>query len=225
MMRRFPPTMSLQQDASVSELQVLLQPGMVYSHSIYLTEQLAAKRSWLKDTADEDRELFISRTDEFVRGEILEYVLLSETFLTLRRRNGFGNRYYVSQLGVHRGQREVLYSGGDAEADLLVMDWNKKETCLFEIKHSDKHVRNQSKNLRNEEFLVYVDENFYPVKHRAVIYRGSTGVDEDGTIYLNVEEYLKKVDVLRKEEQPEFAGTIFSEVELPFLTEEENMNG
>ena len=72
-------------------------------------------------------------------------------------------RFYVSQLSV--GVQEGL---SNSEADLIIVDREKKESYLFEIKHSDKVVDRQTRHLQNEDFINYVSENFAPVEKNVV---------------------------------------------------------
>lgn len=167
------------------ELEILEQPGMVYSHATELLKQLSKDDVWSQTCKIEDKEEFLQRADYFVKGILLENIILSETYKCYQRIDE--KRFYVSQLSV--GMREKL---PPSEADLIIVDREKKESYLFEIKHSDQVVDRQTRHLRNEDFINYVSENFAPVKKCCVIYSGQP--TKNGTIdYLNAEEFLMTV--------------------------------
>ena len=194
------------------KLEILQQPGMIYAHATELLNQLGEDDVWSKECKIEDRKEFIQRADYFVKGILLENIILSETYKCYQEIDE--KNFYVSQLSV--GMEENL---PQSEADLIIVDDKKKESYLFEIKHSDKVVDNQTRHLRNEDFLKYVSENFAPVKKCCVIYTGQP--TRIGTIdYLNAEKFLisvhemqlsKKVDLEKLFQQKEIGDKIKSE--------------
>lgn len=198
----------------VDKLEILQQPGMIYAHATELLRQLDEDDVWSKECKIEDRKEFIQRADYFVKGILLENIILSETYKCYQEIDE--KNFYVSQLSV--GMEENL---PQSEADLIIVDNKKKESYLFEIKHSDKIVDNQTRHLRNKEFLNYVSENFAPVKKCCVIYTGQP--TRIGTIdYLNAEKFLmsihnmqlsKKVDLEKIFQQKEIKGKIKSETQ------------
>lgn len=194
------------------DLEILQQPGMIYAHATELLQQLEHDNVWSETCEIEDKNAFLQTADHFVKGILLENIILSETYKCYQ--NIDKKRFYVSQLSVVSADDMP-----DSEADLIIVDDKKKESYLFEIKHSDKVVDNQTRHLRNEEFLNYVSENFAPVKKCCVIYTGQP--TRIGTIdYLNAEKFLisvhdmqlsKKVDLEKLFQQKEIGDKIKSE--------------
>lgn len=188
-----PQYRSLNKGSRMPDMEIFLQPGMIYAHSSELVQKLADDKVWMEACGIKERKAFIDRADGFVKGEILENIILSETFLALQGERG-SKEYYVSQLTIRQG--EEGYQGRTAEADLIVVDLDNKESYLFEVKHSQEMVEEQTRHLINGDFITYVGEHFAPVKRRAVIYSGPSlrGYDVD---YINAEEYLKEIDAMR----------------------------
>ena len=167
------------------DLEILQQPGMIYAHATELLHQLEQDNVWNKTCEIEDKTIFMQRADQFVKGILLENIILSETYKCYQEIDC--KRFYVSQLSV--GPVDDLL---DAEADLIIVDMEKKESYLFEIKHSDQVVDKQTRHLRNEDFINYINENFAPVKKCCVIYNGQP-TKIDSIDYLNAEDFLMTV--------------------------------
>ena len=140
---------------------------------------------WSETCEIEVKEEFMQRADQFVKGILLENIILSETYKCYQDIDR--KRFYVSQLSV--GPVDDL---PESEADLIIVDREKKECYLFEIKHSDQVVERQTRHLRNEDFINYVSENFAPVKKCCVIYSGQP-THNDTIAYLNAEKFLMTV--------------------------------
>lgn len=187
---------SLKHGGKEKPLEMILQPGMVYAQATVLTDILSKDEYWNQTCKIEDQNEFKMRADNFVKGILLENILLSETYLWLKEVNR--NEYYVSQLSVLLKEIRT-----NAEADMIIVDQKNHDTYLFEIKHSNKQVEKQTQHLRNETFLDYVRENFGIVKNRAVIYLGEDAKEED-ILYLNAEKFLKRVHQMCIEKRVDF---------------------
>ena len=75
---------------------------------------------------------------------------------------------------------------------MVVFDRQSNTCRLYEVKHSDKIVDQQTRYLRDEIRLALISHRFGKIKGRYVIYRGEHSL-ENGIEYLNVEEYLKRL--------------------------------
>ena len=72
----------------------------------------------------------------------------------------------------------------------MVIYDKKTNTCrIYEVKHSDKIVEQQTRFLRMEELNEIAEKRFGKIAGKYVIYRGKTQ-EVDGIQYVNVEEYL-----------------------------------
>ncbi len=191
-----PEYSSLKYDIKAKGMEILNQPGMIYAHAEALIDQLMDDASWEPGTTKEQKDTFRERTDNYVKGEILERTALLETYQALTQVPN--QRYYVTQISVDRDTKGVSYGGKPAEADLAVVDCRLMCTYLFEIKHSSEPLPDsQAKHLRNREFLGFVEGNFAPVRNIAVVYCGPSceAPAEDGQVvqYLNAEEFMTDI--------------------------------
>ena len=71
--------------------------------------------------------------------------------------------------------------------------YDKQENCcdVYEIKHSDKMVLEQTKHLVEEEKIALTERRFGEVRGRYVLYRGEAAENEKGILYKNAVDYLK----------------------------------
>ena len=68
-----PSYISLNSGERSEDLEIFMQPGMIYAHSTALIKKFWADDSMWKDTCGiADRNLFILRADHFVKGILLE---------------------------------------------------------------------------------------------------------------------------------------------------------
>ena len=88
------------------------------------------------------------------------------------------------------------------EAEMIQLDKQKGESYLFEEKYSNQIVIDQTKHLRNTDFLEYIDENFGKVKSRLVLYTGASSKQND-VLYLNAATYLKRLSIVSNTPRPE----------------------
>ena len=78
------------------------------------------------------------------------------------------------------------------EYDMVIYDKNTNTCHIYEVKHSDKIVEQQTRFLRMEELNEITEKRFGKIAGKYVIYRGKTQ-DVDGIQYVNVEEYLNSL--------------------------------
>ena len=159
-----------------NDMKIISHPGMFHAIIKYTLDELQKNENWLQDVSNEDRTKLLESTYTSAVGDILENIVIKDIFELLS--NGkrvdkvdiFGEntgRWYVSKLTFDDSQTEQYH-----EADLIILTKKKKETYLFEIKHSKEVVEQQSKQLENERFNQYVEENFGQVKRTIVLYNG-----------------------------------------------------
>ena len=83
-----------------------------------------------------------------------------------------------------------LFKFASGEFDMVVFDPNAACCEIYEVKHSDKMVKEQYRHLVDPQKCETTEFRYGPIKGKYVIYRGETQLVED-IQYLNVEEYLK----------------------------------
>lgn len=166
------------------EMQIISQPGMIYCHATELIKILTDNQNWheLEQCGEDNKEAFIRRIDKQVKGDILENLILFDTYQAL------GKNYYVTKIRRKQDSKEV---------DVVATDKKTKDTYLFEVKYADFiDESDQTKNLSNREFMNYISERFGQIKGRFVIYNGQYEPLSDGMgdiHYVSAEDYLKNV--------------------------------
>ena len=149
------------------------QPGMRYCQAQALVYSLMQDETFGQLTEDE-KTFITDRILEEVRGRMLEDIVLLETMKAL------GRNYDVFK-----------YQFATGEYDMLIYGRNERGCAAYEIKHSDKCVREQSRHLRNENMLSLTTPRFGTLEGRYVLYLGENKDTEDGIAYRNAEQFLK----------------------------------
>ena len=158
-----------------TEHTVFSQPGMRYAIAKALVYSLK-QDEYFKSVSELDKEYVVTKILDDVKGRMLEDIVLLETHkATPRSQEVFKFKFDI------RG-----------EYDMVIYNKNTNTCCIYEIKHSDKIVEQQTRYLRDEELNAITEKKFGKITDKYVIYRGKTQ-DVDGIHYLNVEEYLKSL--------------------------------
>ena len=131
---------------------------------------------YFKSISIVDKEYIINKILDDVKGRMLEDIVLLET-----------------QKSSSRDTETFKFKfdlGG--EYDMVVCDKATLTSKIFEIKHSDKIVEQQTRFLRDDEKCALIEHRFGTIGGKYVLYRGKT-TRADGIQYLNVEEYLNSL--------------------------------
>ena len=160
---------------SDSELIVFSQPGMRYSIAKALVHSLR-QDEYFNSISEIDKEYIVEKILNDVKGRMLEDIVLLETQKAAPR-----------NLAVFKFKFDIR-----GEYDMVIYDKNTNTCRIFEIKHSDKIVPQQTRFLRDEELNVITEKRFGKITGKFVIYRGKTQ-EIDGVQYMNVEEYLNNL--------------------------------
>ena len=150
--------------------------GVVTKHLVNAIKQ-SMRGKWSNELIDIISDIILHD----VSGRLLEDIIQYDTYLAT---SGNSEVKFITEF------RWEKYRS--AEIDMVVV---KDCGCeLYEIKNSDKIVKNQSRWLRNTEVINEVSRLYGKVIKRAVIYRGkSEVVNIEGTDieYINAEGYLE----------------------------------
>ena len=154
---------------------VFSQPGMRYSIAKALVYSLK-QDAYFQSVSELDKEYITAKILDDVKGRMLEDIVLLETHKAAPR------------------SQEVFKFKFDVrgEYDMVIYDKNTNTCRIYEVKHSDKIVEQQTRFLRMEELNEIVEKRFGKITGKYVIYRGKTQ-DVDGVQYVNVEEYLNSL--------------------------------
>lgn len=159
-----------------SENRVLFtQPGMRYCQAQALVHSLM-KDETFASLEEDQKKAITERILEEVRGRMLEDIVLLETMKAL------GKNYKVFKLRFGRG-----------EYDMVIRNQKNNTCAIYEIKHSDKCVREQARHLMNEDMLSKTAPRFGTLEGRYVLYLGENLDTEDGIAYRNAEQFLKNL--------------------------------
>ena len=157
------------------EYTVFSQPDMRYSIAKALVYSLK-QDAYFQSVSELDKEYITAKILDDVKGRMLEDIVLLETYKAAPR-----------SWEVFKFKFDVR-----GEYDMVVYDKNTNICRIYEVKHSDKVVKQQSKFLRMEELNQIAEKRFGKIAGKYVIYRGKTQ-DMDGIKYVNVEEYLNNL--------------------------------
>lgn len=203
-------------------LEMITHPGMFHSNIKYTIQELMKDSSWIE--ADQDtRQKVAINAYRSAMGKIMENIIISDVYYMLcknqdvQKEDLFGEdtgRWYVSKVNCD-------IDGRSYEADIIIFDKIKKETYLFEIKHSSENVELQSKHLEDDKFLSYIEENFGPIQGRAVLYNGKTDYSTQ-VPRISAATFLKKI--YQDSQDPNFSfGTSYKEIELIMKQKEQEL--
>ena len=158
-----------------SNYTLFAQPGMRYAIAKALVYALG-RDEYFATRPEREKAYIIEKILYDVKGRMLEDIVLLETSKACPRgREAF---------------RFKFEEGG--EYDMVVCNENGGDCCIYEIKHSDKIVEQQTRYLRDENKIALVERRFGKIIGKYVIYRGETQ-EVDGIHYVNAEEYLNNL--------------------------------
>ena len=163
------------ESSSQSEYTLFSQPGMRYSLTKALVYALG-QDEYFVTRSESDKAYIIEKILYDVKGKMLEDIILLETSKACpRNEDAFKFKFDA---------------GG--EYDMVVYDKSSNNCRIYEIKHSDQIVNEQTRHLRNEEFNAIIEHRFGKIVGKYVIYKGESAT-VDGIEYVNAEEYLKNL--------------------------------
>ena len=155
---------------------VFAQPGMRYSIAKALVYSLM-QDEYFSSISEADKKYIAEKILTDVKGRMLEDIVLLEVNKALKKeKEAFKFKFDI---------------GG--EFDMIVYD-KEKHTCkIYEIKHSDKRVKQQARYLLDEEKCKLVENKFGKIISKHVLYRGEDNKTDFGIEYLNVSNFLRKL--------------------------------
>ena len=152
---------------------VISQPGLRYAQASAIVENLLLDEKF-KELSINDRQRILERLLSEIRGRMMEEIVLLETKIAKPDKKIFKLQFAVG------------------EFDMVVFD-PKTLTCeIYEIKYSQKQVKDQYRHLIDEDKCALTTYRYGEITGRYVIYKGDS-IKIDNIQYLNVEEYLKSL--------------------------------
>lgn len=187
------------------DMELITHPGMYHANLLYTINELKKDDNWLPKATKAQKESLLKSVYECSAGKILENFVITDIFKMLNRDNlndlyENESRWYVSKFS-HNVQ------GVFEEADLIIFDKLEKGVYLFEIKHSSEIHENQTRHLKSNSFIEYIENNFGTVKERIVLYTGKNNINSSIKRF-NVSDFLKHIYEHCHEENYSVADTI-----------------
>ena len=160
------------ENIGVQDHYIFTQPGMRYAIAKALVYSLM-QDAYFNSVSERDRAYIIEKILSDVKGRMLEDIVLLETVKTIpSTQKAFQFRFA---------------EGG--EFDMVVYDSETNTCAIYEVKHSDKVAKDQTKHLNDAEKCATIERIYGKITQKVVLYRGETC--EVGDVdYINVEEYL-----------------------------------
>lgn len=160
----------------------IIQPAIKYYH-LQKGKSFIEQEKYYAELPYNLKNKMQDRLDSFIKGLMTEQIILFETSKILDAK-----KYYVCKPDFSfNGQKQ-------GELDMLIYDKTKNEYYGFEIKHSDKAVKEQYKHLTDQEIKEKLDYEYGNRKNVSVLYRGNPFKSSDGVNYINLNKFIKSLD-------------------------------
>ncbi len=168
---------SLPEVSRKGKVTVITQPGLRYAQAEAIVENLLLDAQF-RELSAKDRQRILNRLLSEIRGRMMEDIILLETKVTCPGKKVFKLQFPVG------------------EFDMVVCDPEELTCKIYEVKYSKERIQEQYHHLKDEEKCSMTSHRYGDITGRYVIYRGET-TECDGIQYINVEDYLKALDIMR----------------------------
>lgn len=148
---------TVEEDYSEDIQYIFTQPGMQYSQATALVEICESIPDFKKLSVDEAqtvRQFLLNN----VLGHILEDIVINHVQRALFDSDVF----------------QFRFDGG--EFDMIVLDHSNRTMRIYEIKHSSEAVAAQAKHFCNKDILAQLENHYYPIVEKCVLYMGKTDI-------------------------------------------------
>lgn len=164
---------------------IFTQPGMRYGQVTDLIE-LVRNHEAMSGYTPAEKNFITSKLIQDVEGQLLEDIVYTDLIIRTK-----GNK----QVDVFKVQDELL----GKEVDVAVWDKNNHQIWLFEVKRTNTQDEEQSKHLRDKDFLAEISDNYgAEIVAKTVLYQGPDAQQDfgrDQISYRNVSAFLAKTDI------------------------------
>lgn len=154
---------------------IITQPGMRFCQAQALVESIIRDDNF-KTYSERERNMVVKSILDQVRGRIMEDIILLECSKVAKK---------------HQKVFKLSFDYG--EFDMLIYDDEYDVCSAYEVKHSDKIVPDQCKNLIDEHLCESTESRFGQIVRKAVIYRGDNDMLDNGVEYINAEAFLENL--------------------------------
>lgn len=169
-------------DAVKDEEYLFTQVGMRHCQAAALADALITSEEF-EGYTKKQRELMIQKIESDINGQILEDIVFYQAARDLGCRRQPDRRHEVSKYRNLEGR----------EIDLLIMDFCSETVLAIEVKLSREKAAGQRKHLMDMEVCGDIEaKTGLEIANKAVVYLGENGESEDGVLYINAEDFLKR---------------------------------
>lgn len=160
------------ESGKIEDYYIFSQPGMRYSIAKALVYSLM-QDEYFTSISMQDKDYIISKILDDVKGRMLEDIVLLEVNKSLpKNKEAFKFKFDI---------------GG--EFDMVILDKTNYVCQIYEIKHSDKPIKEQARHLIDDKKIESIENKYGKVIKKCVLYRGKDTII-DNIEYINVEKYL-----------------------------------
>lgn len=160
------------ESGKIEDYYIFSQPGMRYSIAKALVYSLM-QDEYFKSISTQDKDYIISKILDDVKGRMLEDIILLEVNKSLpKNKEAFKFKFDI---------------GG--EFDMVIFDKTNYVCQIYEIKHSNKPIKEQARHLIDDKKIELIENKYGKVIKKCVLYRGKDTII-DNIEYINVEKYL-----------------------------------
>lgn len=158
---------------------IFTQPGLRFSQVKRLINTLKNDSGLKEGYAPSIREKMWQRIEDSVAGNMMEDIIYAE----LSKNTSFCEKHEVEKYRSYDGSHEI---------DIVLLDKQKDEAYLLEVKHSKEYVPcYQARHLISEEACKTICKTHQvSIAGKAVIYRGESKPCTQGIYYFNVNQLL-----------------------------------
>lgn len=154
---------------AVEKRKVFIQQGLRYAQAKALLEALMSQEG-IRSLPLKIRNIIEDKLLSDIKGRMLEEIVLYQS--SVANKNTF----------------KLLFPIG--EIDMVTLNNCDETANIYEIKYSKLINSQQYSHLQNKEYLAIVENAYYTIKEKIVLYKGEDALIDD-IRYLNVEKYLK----------------------------------
>ena len=152
---------------------VFTQPGLRYSQAESFIESINLDEVF-NDLSMDEKKRIVERILSEIKGRMTEDVILLETKLAKPNNMVFKLEF------------------PDGEFDMVIVDKEKLEVEIYEVKYSKEVVLEQTKHLLDEKKCLDTERRYGKIVKKGVLYRGGT-LKKGDIDYINIEEYLNNL--------------------------------
>ncbi len=159
------------------------QIGIRYCQAADLIDDLVASDRFMEYT-QEQQDRILKKLESDINRQNLKDVIFYQIAKDFEHLGNPADKTY--EVTKYRNNK------GD-EIDILIMDFDNKAILAIEVELSGEQADDQREDLVSEKICGDIEaKTGYKIVNKAVIYLGENGESDDGVLYINAEDFLKR---------------------------------